>query len=201
MWNTFLNSNEETVWYRPFIDIDISVNADQLRFYMDASANHKLGFGCIFNEEWTFGQWEDGFIRKYDNEINIEFLELFALCMGIFTWISKLQGKRVIVFCDNMLVVNMVNNTTSGCRFCMVLIRYLTIKCMTNNLRVFARHVKGSSNVLSDSLSRMKLNKFISHAKDIGWIINDQPTPLLTELWPLSAYWNEKVVALDLINK
>ena len=187
MWLEFLDNNEHRSISRPFLDLDKTVNANVLRFYTDATANFSLGFGCIFNESWIFKKWETNFMKL--KEPSIEFLELYALCVGIFTWIEKLPNQRIVVFCDNEAVVSMVNNTTSGCKYCMVLIRQLTLKSMNTNLRVFARHVSGKDNDLSDSLSRLKINKFKCLAEEKSWEIDDYPTKPSTELWPLSRFW------------
>ena len=162
---------------------------------MDASAIRSLGFGCIFDEEWCFKQWELGFIQQMNP--SIEFLELYTLCIGIFTWIQKLNNKRIIVFCDNKTVVGMINNTTSGCKFCMTLIRKLTLFSLNANLRVFARHVKGKDNFLSDSLSRLKIKKFKHLAAPINWTINDLPMDPSSELWPLKYYWLQNCTNLQ----
>ena len=135
VWKTFLDEEMENSISRPFIDIDVYQHAHQLRFYTDATANASLGFGCLFDDEWTFKQWEVGFIEEF--EPSIEFLELYTLCIGVFTWIRKLYNKRIIVFCDNEAVVTMVNNITSGCKYCMTLIRKLMLLSMKANLRIF----------------------------------------------------------------
>ena len=187
IWKQFLDENNSQSILRPFIDLDLSFNVTQLRFYTDASANGSLGFGCLFNEEWCFKQWEPGFIQQMNP--SIEFLELYALCVGIFTWVQKLNNKRIIVFCDNETVVGMINNTTSGCKFCMTLIRKLKLLSLNANLRVFTRHVKGKNNFLSDSLSRLKIEKFKHLAAKINWKINNLPTKQASALWPLKHYW------------
>ena len=58
--------------------------ADELNFFSDASANEALGFGAIFGNRWLFGKWEPDFVNEY--KPSIEFLELFALCAGVFAW-------------------------------------------------------------------------------------------------------------------
>ena len=144
VWLSFLQHNEKTSISRPFIDLDDRINATTLRFYTDASAKSSFGYGCIFAEEWIFKQWENNFINQHNP--SIEFLELFALCVGVFTWIDRLNNMRIVMFCDNETVVGMINNTTSGCKYCMTLIRQLVLLSLNHNLRVFACHVRGKDN-------------------------------------------------------
>ena len=95
-WQWFLQDCENIGIARPFIDWNDSKNATKIRYFSDASANEELGYGCLFNESWAFNRWENNFIRTY--KPSIEFLELYALCIGIFTWINRLNNQRIIVF-------------------------------------------------------------------------------------------------------
>ena len=107
MWLNFLQSPRKTGVARPFIDYygeDVGVEVKYL--LSDATAVEKLGFGVIYNTSWTFKKWEDGFIARYNP--SIEFLELYALCIGVFIWSNKLPNTRFILFCDNQSVCNMI---------------------------------------------------------------------------------------------
>ena len=195
MWKTFLQRCEHATIARPYLDIlNKEDTAIRLQFHSDATANGQLGFGIIFESSWSYQKWEPGFVANFNP--TIQFLELYALCVGVFTWADKLVNRRVIVFTDNEPSMNMINNTSGGCKFCMTLIRKLMMKCMDFNLRIFAEHVKGTENYLSDSLSRMKIDLFKEQAKTDGRIIDAEPTPINMELWPLSTYWKENCVPL-----
>ena len=100
---------------------------------------------------------------------------------------------RIVVECDNEAVVHMVNNSSSSCKYCMVLIRKLVLKCLLLNTRVFARHLKGIFNVLPDRLSRIKLSEFKSLIDDT-W--DSQPMEPSMELWPLSCLWERECTPL-----
>ena len=52
--------------------------------YSDASKNRNLGYGCRLDSAYTYERWEPNFIRNRDP--CIEFLELYAVCVGVFTW-------------------------------------------------------------------------------------------------------------------
>ena len=188
IWEAFLVNIEDVV--RPFVDFSHSLDAKLLNFFSDASAAETLGFGVIFGTSWTFGHWEINFIKQC--KPNIEFLELYALCVGIFIWSDKLKKTRVIVHCDNEAVVHMINSMTSICRQCMKLLRILTLKNMRNNRRVFAQHIMGKDNILSDALSRLQFDRFFLHAPKN---VDRYPHQLPEELWPLrEKSWDKKVV-------
>ena len=149
VWVHFLQQPEAIC--RPFIDMTDSVNAKQLNFYTDTAKSDKLGFSGSFDNHWMKGYWQ-GFIRQCNP--SIEYLELYALVVAVDLWSWKFRNNRVIIFCVNESVIHMVNKTSTGCKNCMVLIRLLVLTSMKNNCRIFAKHVKGIQNCLSDALSR-----------------------------------------------
>ena len=92
----------------------------------------------------------------------IAYLELFALTVGILVWQSEpeLKDSRVILHCDNISVVHMVNSLTSSCKNCMVLIRLLTINNLLYSRRLTDVYVNMKDNGLSDALSRNQMKTF-----------------------------------------
>ena len=159
VWITFLTTdNDKLRLCRPFVDMSIFETSDTLSFYLDASRAVDLGFGAYFDGRWTYGKWETGYIESL--KPSIEYLELYALCIGIFTWQHLLKNCRIVIFCDNQAVLSMVNNTTSSCKNCMILIRLLILNGLIHNRRVFVKYIKSKENFLSDALSRQKIKCF-----------------------------------------
>ena len=153
VWIKFLESAEakKMLLCRPFVDLFAFETSVILPFYSDAAKKDTLGFGVYYNKQWTYGAWEPGYIENIDP--SIEYLELFALCVGIFTWQEQLRDCRIIIYCDNQAVVSMVNNTTSSCKNCMVLLRLLVLNGLIYNRRVLVCYIKLKENFLADSLS------------------------------------------------
>ena len=146
IWRLFLDNSDPHHWCRPFVDCRRYETSQTLQFFTDSSAAGDKVFGCVFNLEWTFGLWGGDFIKT--QKPSIQYLELFALCIGIYVWADKLQHKRVIIFCDNQAVVQMVNNYTSSCENCMRLLRLLVLKCLIQNLRITVRYIRSEENIL-----------------------------------------------------
>ena len=189
MWKGFLENHNQVGISRPFVDIFGEATAEDVQIFSDASKNFNLGYGCFFRRSWIVNQWEPGFVEKMDP--SIEFLELFAVCVGIFTWTNTLKNRCFIVYCDNESCVKMLNNTSSGSKHCMTLIRNLMKRALRYNFRVFAHHVKGVDNTFSDSISRLKIRYFKYLAKKAGVAVDKFPTQASPELWPLSRCWSE----------
>ena len=124
VWLTFLD--QPTVFCRPFLDFVEELDMDQLEFYMDASRNFSLGFGGYYKSSWMCQVWDKELMELC--QPSIEYLELFALLAGVMAWIPRFQNRWVTVFTDNESVKNMVNNTATGCKNCMVLVRMLVLE-------------------------------------------------------------------------
>ena len=88
VWKCFLLSGDINLC-RPFVDFSPSPLAEVLTFYSDVSSNLNLGFGVIFDSMWMYGHWKNGVIETL--QLSIEFLELYALCLGILAWNKEPQ--------------------------------------------------------------------------------------------------------------
>ena len=185
IWTAFLIHHRDLAVCRPMVDLQGTVSAEVLNFYSDTSASKSLGFGAIFNNHWLYAQWEEGYIQE--NEPTIEYLELFALTAGLLTWGDELKNIRMVLLCDNMAVVGMINKLSSSCSKCMALLRLITLDNLVNNRRVFARYVKSSENGLSDALSRLQFSRFWKLAQKS---MNPEPSEISKTVWPASKIWS-----------
>ena len=183
MWLTFLQ--HPSVFCRPFLDFSKFLVADEINMYSDASG--KIGMGAICGSSWMFKLWNQEFLAKH--EPSIEYLELFAVTAAVLTWIHQFKNRRIILFCDNQSVVDMINITSTSCKNCMVLIKLLVLKGLVENVRIFARHVKGKANDLAESLSRNKTNYFHELCEKAGKQIDPSPTEIPEVLWPIEKLW------------
>ena len=182
VWLLFLKNLKMVC--RPFVDVSITISATALDFFTDSSRNSRLGFGCVFGKEWTYGRWEQGYIKKF--QPSIQYLELFAVCVGVFTWSHKLQNARFSVWCDNQTTCRAINTGSSSCKNCMFLLRMLALSNLTNNRRIFAKYIETKANGRSDALSRQQFRWFFDLS---GSNVDRKPVGLPSELWPASKLW------------
>ena len=181
VWRQFLIAPDS--YYRPFIDT-VCWDAEQLDMYSDASGNFKLGFGAYCGPEWTFGQWDERFCLLH--KPSIEYLELFAVLVGVLKWIKLFTNKRIVLFCDNQAVVCMINSSSSKCKNCMILIRCLVAESLLRNVRVFAKYVNTKDNGKADALSRLDFTRFIRLSNGT---MNELPCAIPDFLWPMEKIW------------
>ena len=147
IWHTFINQPQ--VFCSPFLDFQHDIDAQELDWYSDVSG--KIGFGVVHRTKYMHGLWDCGFLSRC--KPSIEYLELYEVVTACLAWLNPYANKRIILFCDNQSVLSMINNTTSSCKQCMVLIRILVLHCMKLNICVFARYVNTKLNRRSDMLS------------------------------------------------
>ena len=177
MWEQFLFC--EHIFMRPFLDLDNSICYTPQDFYTDATAKSNLGRGGYFKNNWFITQWDKFFIESEQPSIN--YLELFALTAAYLLWGGEFKNRAI--YCDNQTVIHMVNNGTSSCPNCMVLIRILTLFNMKNNTKLRVEYVKSENNTFADLLSRLKYKQFRIKAREHKSDFNNSPTTLPQEIW------------------
>ena len=186
IWQVFLKNADIFQMCRPFVDVKGKTYAKVLNFYSDAWLNVTFGMGAIFCNQFIVGRWGKQFIQQ--ESPSIEFLELFALFAALKTWghSMDLRNTRIVIFCDNQSVKNMVNNLVSHCPQCMKLLHMITLDGIKYNRRVVVEYVRSKDNGLSNALSRMNFREFWRLAP-----ATMQPLPLQIpqDIWPVTKIW------------
>ena len=137
VWYQFMLTPE--AYSRPFMDCT-EWTARDLDFYTDASRSWtKGGIGAVCQNSWLFQAW-DADVEKL--QPSIEYLELYAVTVAVVLGIHRFPNMRVYLFCDNSSIKDMINNSSSSCKNCMVLIRMITWQGLKHNVRIFCKHVR-----------------------------------------------------------
>ncbi|KAM4748731.1 LOW QUALITY PROTEIN: uncharacterized protein WCC33_006112 [Rhinophrynus dorsalis] len=173
VWDSFLrNFNGRALWLDP-----VSSN-EEVGLQTDAAGS--VGFGAILGEEWCAGRWPSWWMDSGLTR-NLVFLELFPIVVALELWGDSLRNKCVVFHCDNLGVVDVVNNLTASSPPVLRLLRCLVLRCLGLNLSFRARHVPGVRNVAADALSRLQMESFRvawPAAKEVGSVCPD-------DLWEL----------------
>ena len=187
-WLDFLTQPcMEKMVCRPWVDLTGTKNAEEINFYSDASRSKtEGGLGAVLNNKWLIGKWPEEFMQW---DPSIEYLELFALLAAVLRWAPLLSNSHYTIFCDNQSVVQMVNQTTSSCKNCMVLLRKIVREQLKHNFRIFTKHVRTENNQLSDALSRGQLTHFRREAQKKGLLMAEFPEEIPEEIWPPTKIW------------
>jgi hypothetical protein len=133
------------------------VTSDTLSLFTDASGS--LGFGGIFGAHWFQGHWEPQHQLGRPG-ISIAWQELFAIVVACQLWANVFSNRRILFFCDNESVVNIVNTKRSRIPRVMDLVRHLTLLSLKFNVYIRAKHIEGKKNEIADSISRFQMHRF-----------------------------------------
>ena len=177
LWMNFINGQH--VYARPFFQFNNKTTSDEISFYTDASST--LGCGGICDTAWFMMEWDEQFTVVP----SINYLELYALTVGIINFLDRFKNRKITIFCDNQSVVHMINSTTSSCKNSMVLIRIIVLKCLYLNIKLTAKYVPSKENVFADKLSRLDYKGFRKEARRRGMKFDNRPTPIPEELLPV----------------
>ena len=156
LWLKFLH--HPSVYARPFIDFSVKQDVLSSRIESDASGNFNLRAGVICDKEWSFIKWDPSFMKQFNP--SIQYLKLFGVLIGFLNWGYKFSNKRITIACDNQSVVDMINNSSSTCKNCMILITILILQALKVNIRVSAVHLPGCENEFCDALSHLQFDRF-----------------------------------------
>nr|XP_033806845.1 uncharacterized protein LOC117363363 isoform X1 [Geotrypetes seraphini] len=152
MWAVFLRDFNGTV---PMLAPELS--SVDLELFSDAAGG--VGFGLYCNGDWCAERWPAEWVRSGVTK-NITLLELFPLLVACELWSGVLRNRRVVFWCDNLGVVEVVNRQAARCLAVNALMRELVLRCLRLNLFVRARHVPGLQNGIADALSRFNFLQF-----------------------------------------
>ena len=129
-----------------------------INLFTDAATTETLGWGAWWGTAWAWDTWDPVFMRSFN--LSIDFLELFAVVVAVWIWSPQFANKHVIVHSDNQPTVAVVNSKMSKSSSMLVLLRFLTLHCMLNNITITANFVPGSANCAADALSRLQFSRF-----------------------------------------
>ena len=184
VWKNFL-SDAGKVYCRPFMDFLRILKADEMDWYTDASGG--IGFGGHLEHRWFQEKWSADFLRN--KKPSIQFLELYAVTVSVLLWGHLYTNKRIKLYCDNENVVRILDENSSGCKNCMVLVRILVKACLSWNLRIFGQHVRTKDNYLADALSRFQMKRFWRDVQKDGRTMNNYGEEIPHVIWPVEKIW------------
>ena len=127
------------------------------------------------------GKWFNGVWPSLASTLSMAVLELFPIVLAFQVWVQLFANHKVLIFCDNHAVTDVINRQSARCSKLMFLMRELTLICLNNNVLLRAQFIPGRSNVLGDSLSRHQMDRFRNAAPCAD--ILPTPTPTASSLF------------------
>ena len=108
------------------------------------------GCGGIMQSSYFRKQFPDFIMEKY---LHINALELLTVVVALKVWGHKLKGKKVLIYCDSLSSVNLINRGFSRDDFHQSCLRELCYIAAVNEFIVRAQQIKGVENRQPDILS------------------------------------------------
>lgn len=152
VWQQFLSIyNGRTCWQEEFIE------NSAIQLFTDAAGS--TGFGAYLSGRWCCAAWPAEW-REQNLTGNLVLLEIFPVLVALDIWGPLLVNKRILLFCDNMGVVQVINNLSAKSPPVVKVMRHLVFLALKYNIWLRARHIPGCQNNLADALSRFQLDQF-----------------------------------------
>ena len=117
----------------------------------DAAGEENLGWGAVFGFERAAGDF-----HGEERDWHIAWKELVALLRVFELWKDNYQGRRVVVWSDNISVVAANNSGTTADPTGRRVLKQLLQLAVERGVDIRAKHIAGKLNVVSDELSRHK---------------------------------------------
>jgi hypothetical protein len=141
---------------------------------------------------WCNGQYFHCSFPEFiqQDSLHINALELLTVIVCVKLWGSQWKGQRIVVACDNLVSVDVINSGRARDRFLLKCLRELLFLAASFEFEIRARHIPGVTNRIPDLLSRFKLNprcqkKFFElteHVQKSECLVSD-------ELFKFIHYW------------
>ena len=150
-WLTYLPSwNRVSYLY----DADLTNSPD---VGLSTDTNNK-GFGCYFQGQWCQGSFPQQAFK--DQQMSINWHELYAVTMALALWGPQLKGKCLVFHCNNASVVHIMAKASTCSKTMMALVHTFILLSMQHNIQVHIQHITRVSNDIADALSHFEMDRF-----------------------------------------
>ena len=96
-------------------------------------------------------------------KLHISALEILAVILCLKLWGKEFIGKRIVIYCDNQAVCQVINSGKTRCEFLQQSLREICFLAAINQFEIQAQFLEGSANKLADVLSRWHLDRSNEH--------------------------------------
>ena len=145
-------------WWLKFLELYNGISILSLEDWSDpdsffASDACLVGCGGICGDQYFHCSYPP-FISILALHINA--LELLTVIVCLKKWAKK--GKKICIFCDNLVSVQVINSGKTRSKFLQACLRELCFVCAIVECEIKAFHLAGEDNRLSDLLSRWNMD-------------------------------------------
>ena len=118
-----------------------------------ATDSCKVSGGGTYEHDWFYVDFRADFPGWCDQHINV--LELLTVLIAVRRWGHLWKDRHIQIKCDNSSSVSAINKGTSRSPVFMRILREIFWHSVQHDFRFSAIHVKGETNVIADTISRL----------------------------------------------
>jgi len=96
-------------------------------------------------------------INRHTNINNVDLivhLEMLNILIALRLWVSHFKSKRLVIYCDNLAVVYILQSGKTRDNFLAAVARNVFCLSAQNDIELICKHIYGTKNVTADVLSR-----------------------------------------------
>ncbi|XP_061585356.1 uncharacterized protein LOC133450379 [Cololabis saira] len=142
-----------------------------INLYTDAAPS--IGFGGFYDGRWFAAGWPPELANEHYTASSALY-EIYPISVAAILWGHEWTRKSILIYSDNLAVVDIINKGRSNSSSIMPFMRRLVWHSVIHQYILRAAHVPGHSNTIADSLSRFSFQKFRSLAPHA----DPSPTPV-----------------------
>ena len=143
--------SKDLAWFlefTPSFNGQVSFNHQRLQGHIELDASLQ-GLGAYYNNQVYALP-----ITLDPNIFGIVHLEMINILLAIRAWAPKWSGKAVLIHCDNMAVVSVLNTGKTQDMLLAAIARNIHMETAKNDINTRLIHILGKNNTIADSLSR-----------------------------------------------
>ena len=152
---------QDLLWWEKFLS---QYNGISIMLYEDWSKPDEIfstdsclsGCGGFFNGRFFHSEFSEQIKQR---KLDIGMLELITVIVALKIWGLYLRGKRIIVYCDNLSVCQILNTGRSRSEGFQNGLREVCYLTAINECEIKAVHLSSEENRIADSLSIWHLGK------------------------------------------
>ncbi|KAI8514086.1 hypothetical protein Bbelb_084100 [Branchiostoma belcheri] len=148
-------------WWHRFLHVfnGVSIIAPPLLTAPDevvATDACSTGCGAFSNGQFFHAVFPDSVLRKYGHKIHV--LEMLTIVVAARKWCCQWTGLTILVYCDNLACVHVLNSGRSRDPDLLHCSRELWFLAAVHGFELRASHIAGTENRIPDHLSRWHLS-------------------------------------------
>ena len=142
-FNSFLvHFNGRTFFSKGFIQPVTNI-------YLDACL---VGLGGVWNQ-----QVYQCLVPTFNCAVSIVHYEMINILVALRLWVRDLNGKRLVIHCDNAAVVSILNTGKGQDSLLLAIARNVWLCAANSDIDLTLVHIPGKNNIIADLLSRWQI--------------------------------------------